>query len=211
MNKILEYIKSNFNDLIKPVVVLLAICIIIPLALSVTNLVTVDRIAELEEANKIAAMKSLVDADKFEDLTYTSDDKAQEFTYNSALKDGKIQAYIFTNSAKGYGGELSVMTAVDANNGTVIAIEVLDVSNETPGLGQNVTRESFYKQLSGKTSGITVVKNGADSEKNEINAVTGASISSRGVATAVNQALDNFALVTAKKDSDKTEVTADEK
>ena len=42
MAKFVEIIKNNKNDIIKPVAVLLAICIIIPLALSLTNKITKD-------------------------------------------------------------------------------------------------------------------------------------------------------------------------
>ena len=49
MNKLFELIKKNWNDILKPVVVLLAICIVIPLALAVTDSVTRDKIAELEQ------------------------------------------------------------------------------------------------------------------------------------------------------------------
>ena len=65
MNKVFELIKKNWQDIIKPVGVLLAICIVIPLALSVTNLVTHERIAELEVKNAMATMQGLVQADEF--------------------------------------------------------------------------------------------------------------------------------------------------
>ncbi len=52
------------RDIIKPVAVLLAICIIIPLALSVTNKVTAKKIAELETENSKKNMAALLSADK---------------------------------------------------------------------------------------------------------------------------------------------------
>ena len=66
MSKFIEAIKKNREDIIKPVGVLLAICIIIPLALSVTNKVTAKKIAELENENSKKNMQSLVSADDFE-------------------------------------------------------------------------------------------------------------------------------------------------
>ena len=83
------------------------------------------------------------------------------------------------------------MTAVNAD-GTVKSVAILDVSNETPGLGQNAAKESFYTQYEGKTSGISLLKNGAASAKNEVNAVTGATITSTAVNKAVNKALKQF-------------------
>ena len=192
MANLVEIIKSNKNDIIKPVAVLLAICIIIPLALSLTNRITKDKIAELDEKNSRETMASLIKADSFTEEEFK--DGENDFTYNLALKDGEIVGYIFKTAEKGYGGDVSVMTAVNVD-GTVKSVAILDVSNETPGLGQNAAKESFYTQYAGKTSGISLLKNGADSAKNEVNAVTGATITSTAVNKAVNQALEQFKCV----------------
>ncbi|MBR7132475.1 MAG: FMN-binding protein [Clostridia bacterium] len=191
MDKIMKLIKANLNDIIKPSAVLLAICIVIPLALSLTNAVTRERIAKLAAENEIKTMSALIAADEFELLTCIGSNKNPDFDFYIALKDGKHQGYIFITSAKGYGGEVSVMTAVTPDK-KVKAVSILDATNETPGLGQNVTKEGFYSQFSQKSADITLVKNGAESENNEINAVTGATISSRAVTKAVNEALERF-------------------
>lgn len=185
MSKFIEAIKKNREDIIKPVGVLLAICIIIPLALSVTNKVTAKKIAELENENSKKNMQSLVSADDFEKC---SDGGIEYYT---AIKGGDTAAYIFTESAKGYGGDVSVMTAVKPD-GTVAGVAILDVSNETPGLGQNAAKESFYSQYAGLKKGVSLLKNGAKAENNEVDAVTGATITSTAVTRAVNTALDDF-------------------
>lgn len=185
MSKFIEAIKKNRADIIKPVGVLLAICIIIPLALSVTNKVTAKKIAELENENSKKNMQSLVSADDFEKC---SDGGIEYYT---AIKGGDTAAYIFTESAKGYGGDVSVMTAVKPD-GTVAGVAILDVSGETPGLGQNAAKESFYSQYAGLKKGVSLLKNGAKAENNEVDAVTGATITSTAVTRAVNAALDDF-------------------
>lgn len=195
MSKFIEAIKKNREDIIKPVGVLLAICIIIPLALSVTNKVTAKKIAELEAANSKKNMQSLIDADNFEEC------ENGEITYYAAINGGKTAAYIFTESSKGYGGDVSVMTAIKPD-GTVAGVAILDVSGETPGLGQNAAKESFFSQYIGLKKGVSVLKNGAKTENNEVDAVTGATITSTAVTRAVNKALDDFEKV--------KEATADE-
>lgn len=207
MNKILEIIKRNKDDIIKPVAVLLAICIIIPLALSLTNKITAYRIAELERKNATETMQSLIVADIFEKMKFGADNA---FEYHKAVKNGNVVGYIFTTYASGYGGEVSVMTAVNPD-GTVKSVSILDASNETPGLGQNVTKENFYTQFEGKKKGVKVLKNGAVSENNEINAVTGATISSTAVTNAVNKALDRFNLISAISSTNESGVVTDEK
>ena len=195
MSKFIEAIKKNREDIIKPVGVLLAICIIIPLALSVTNKVTAKKIAELEAANSKKNMQSLIDADNFEEC------ENGEITYYAAINGGETAAYIFTESSKGYGGDVSVMTAIKPD-GTVAGVAILDVSGETPGLGQNAAKESFFSQYIGLKMGVSVLKNGAKAENNEVDAVTGATITSTAVTRAVNKALDDFEKV--------KEATADE-
>lgn len=195
MSKFIEAIKKNREDIIKPVGVLLAICIIIPLALSVTNKVTAKKIAELEAVNSKKNMQSLIDADNFEEC------ESGEITYYAAINGGETAAYIFTESSKGYGGDVSVMTAIKPD-GTVAGVAILDVSGETPGLGQNAAKESFFSQYIGLKKGVSVLKNGAKAENNEVDAVTGATITSTAVTRAVNKALDDFEKV--------KEATADE-
>lgn len=190
MNKIKDFFKNNWADIFKPIIVLLSICIIIPLALAATNMVTADKIAKLTEESNNKSMSALVDADEFKlkTLRVKEDGKVE---YYSANKDGSVTAFIFITSAKGYGGDVSVMTAVDLE-GNILAVDILDVSGETPGLGQNAAKESFYSQFAGKKNEITVVKNGADEDSGEINAVTGATISSKAVTSAVNKALEYY-------------------
>ena len=80
---------------------------------------------------------------------------------------------IFVVDTKGYGGTVSVMTAVNTD-GTIAAVKILDASNETPGLGQNVTKQDFFTQFTNLTDNISVIKGGtASADNNEINAVTG--------------------------------------
>ena len=191
MNKILDKIKLFFktnSEVITPTVVLAIICVVVTLALSSANLLTHKKIETLAIQTQNAAMAKLIEADEYQESEATT--SYGDITYNTAIKDGETVGYIFTVSAKGYGGDISVMTAVNMD-GSVAAVEILDASNETPGLGQNATKESFYTQFAGLKSGISVVKGeNANSDNNEINALTGATISSKAVTTAVNTALD---------------------
>lgn len=208
MNKVLEIIKKNKDDIIKPVVVLLAICIVIPLALSFTNKITVNRIAALQKQNEEKAMALLIKADEFEKTTFEGKKESFDF-YIAKSADEKALGYIFITASKGYGGEISVMTAV-GTDGKIKDISILDAANETPGLGQNVTKESFYSQFAGKAADITVEKGTIGSTENKVNAVTGATISSKGVTSAVNKAMEYFTEYSNEALKD-TEVVAVEK
>lgn len=197
MADIKELFLKNKDDIIKPITVLLSICIVIALALSLTNKITADKIAGLEAENEQKTMSALIEAESFEKTGLAIIDAAEPFEYYVAKNGEECIGFIFVTSAKGYGGDVSVMTAVNPD-GSVKAVAILDASNETPGLGQNVTKENFYSQFADKTADIKVVKNGAVAENNEIDAVTGATISSKAVVAAVNEALENYKAVAAE-------------
>ncbi len=182
----LNFIKKN-KEIIVPSATLLVICLVATALLGVTNLLTAGQIAKLEEETKITSMKKVLPADSYKQL------EGQEIY--TAVKNDAAAGYIFVTSANGYGGEIRVMTALDPA-GKILAVSILSASDETPGLGQNVTKDTFYNRYKDLSGEITVVKNGANKADNEIDAVTGATISSRAVTTAVNEALnlynDNF-------------------
>lgn len=183
MSKILEFFKKN-NDIFKPVIVLTAICVIVAVLLSVTNLVTQEKIAGMEAAASNQAMAALINAENYEKAQPC--DNGQLYVAKSGEE---IKGYIVETQSRGYGGIVKVMIAISADK-KITGIKILSAADETPGLGQNVTKENFYSQYIGKTEQVVVVKNGANSDNNEIDAVTGATISSRAVTTAVNKAFD---------------------
>lgn len=195
-NKIKSFFKSNL-DIIRPTAVLALICIVVTLALSSANLLTENKIKALAQENQNKAMSKLIKADSYNEQTDEID--GEEITYTTAENSDGIIGYIFTVDVNGYGGALSVMTAINTD-GTVAAIEILDASNETPGLGQNVTKQDFYTQYSGVKSGVEVVKDGTGSaDNNTVNAVTGATISSKAVTKSVNTALDYAGKIMSNK------------
>ena len=107
---------------------------------------------------------------------------------------GQTVGYVFETESKGYGGTVKVMTGI-STQGNVTGVIVLSHS-ETPGLGANAEKESLrdqYKEqpVSNLTGGIQVVKFQAPQE-GEIQAMTGATITSNAVTSAVNQAIEAY-------------------
>ena len=101
-------------------------------------------------------------------------------------KDGNVLGSVVVNVAKGYGGDISVMTGVD-KDGKVTGVNILSHS-ETAGLGANAVKESFRDQFVGLVKGITVSKDKPG--ENSIDALTGATVTSRAVTKAVNAAIE---------------------
>ncbi len=198
IDKIVSFYKK-ISEVATPTAVLAVICIVVTLALSSTNLLTAKKIEALAIETQNKAMAKLIEADEYHELPATT--SFGDVTYHAAIKDGDTIGCIFITEANGYGGAISVMTAVDMD-GKVIAIEILAADDETPGLGQNVTKPDWYSQFSGLKDDIIVIKGGtANAQNNEINAVTGATISSKAVTEAVNQALDYASEIIVKGDN----------
>ncbi len=86
-------------------------------------------------------------------------------------------------SARGYAGSIEMLVGIDAK-GFVKGVKILS-QRETPGLGANVVEPKFLKQFIGKSA------KDALEPKKDIDAITGATISSRGVSNGVRQAIKN--------------------
>ena len=101
---------------------------------------------------------------------------------------GSAMGYVVTaTSGDGYGGNITVSVGVTAD-GEVKGIEFLTLA-ETAGLGMNADTPEWKGQFAGKTvESFSVTKSGASAD-NEINAISGATITSNAVTGAVNAAV----------------------
>lgn len=107
---------------------------------------------------------------------------------NGAYDGDKLVGHTIRLTAKGFHGKIDMVLGVTVD-GKLGGIKILNHS-ETPGLGANIVKESFKKQFQGKSidNVLEVVKTGAASE-NQIDAISGATISSTAVTKGVNDAL----------------------
>lgn len=179
--------KFSPKEILIPTIVLLLICVVSAALLGGTNMLTKDKIASIEAEAKASAMQEVMpDAVSFSEAV-EADEKLE---YSVAFdKDNNAIGYAFTVSENGYGGEIKVMVGLDTN-GAVTKIAVLSANNETPGLGQNIKKDSFLDQFIGKTGELSVVKNAPAG--NEIQAITSATISSSAVTRTVNAAIEYY-------------------
>jgi len=103
-----------------------------------------------------------------------------------ARTGGDISGYCITVAPRGYAGPVELVAGI-TSDGNLRAIRILNQS-ETPGLGAKSALPAFYEQFR-DASEITVVK-AAPAEPGQIQAISGATITSNGVAGGVNKALD---------------------
>ena len=179
------------------VAALFLICTVSSVLLAAANSVTKEPIAQARLKAQEESMLSVLpeNTDKCEEIS-CADASAQLFAAYDA--DGAVTAYAVATSAKGYGGTIKVMTGISPD-GKVLAVNVYDNSEETPGLGAKTSESEFTEQFSAdkRVGGFAVSKDGAKFPEYEaVDAVTGATISSRAVAAAVTHAVEIFSETT---------------
>ncbi len=99
--------------------------------------------------------------------------------------DGSIA---FSLEVKGYKKGFGIMVGV--KDLTVAGVSVVTVGEETPGLGTNTNNPEFLDKFKGIKAKAEIVKSNPDPSKEQVQAVTSATFSSKGVANAVNLALE---------------------
>lgn len=183
----------KLKEILIPTVSLFVICLCVTALLAVTNAVTKDAIAYQQELSAAESRQAVCpDAVDFEKVEY---DVQGVECYKALDESGNLIGYAISSASRGYGGDVKVMTGINAEDGSVIAINVYDNSGETPGLGVNTSGEKFTSQFAGLSSGtgVTVDKDaGKNPDSVAVDSVTGATISSRAVVDAVNQAFEAY-------------------
>ena len=105
-----------------------------------------------------------------------------------ALRGGETIGYIVELAPPGYSGPINMMVGISSADNTIAGMRVLR-HTETPGLGSHIVRESFFSRFDGRgLSPIRVVR--ASPGPDEIEAITSATITTRAVAYAVNEAIE---------------------
>jgi len=99
--------------------------------------------------------------------------------------------YSMVSSGNGFQGKIKIMTGLSNDLSKIEMIEILE-QVETPGLGTKVTEEPFKDQFKGllTTPQINWVKGKAPEHENEIQTITGATISSKSVVAIINSGLE---------------------
>ena len=166
---------NNWNRIFKPIVVLGVICVIVTGALAATNGVTAPIIQ--------AATEESIDA-IFEAASLPKVDEGSAALSGIYTADNGAGAVI-TASGKGYGGDVVVMVAFGPDD-TIKQIKVTEQA-ETKGIGSNVvSSEEYWANYAGVSAEKALVLN------QDVNAYSGATISSKAVLSAVNSAIDAY-------------------
>lgn len=111
-----------------------------------------------------------------------------------AYKDNQKLGYVIQVIDKdGFGGDIEIIIGID-NQKRITGVEILSI-NETVGLGMNAKNEEFRNQYIGKkVDEFKVVKTGSQTD-DEIDALSGATITSKAITNGINGALDFYDLL----------------
>ena len=109
--------------------------------------------------------------------------------FDDSLKTNSL-GYALPYEGNGFQGKIRLMVGVSDNLSELKGLEVLE-QVETPGLGTKVTEENFTKQFISlkSTPEVAWVKGAPPTQDNEIQAITGATISSKAVVFIINDGL----------------------
>lgn len=179
-------IKSN---LLTMSVSLFVFCAVMSAALGYVYLVTKKPIEDAKLKKEIDAIGQVLPAftnDPISEKIIIEDQKLE--IYPAKNNDSLVGVAVKTYTDKAFSGEFSIMVGF-LPDGTIYNTAVLD-QKETPGLGANMTNESFkgqFKNLHPEKNKISVKKEGG-----EIDAITASTITSRAYCDAVLRAFNEF-------------------
>jgi electron transport complex protein RnfG len=179
------------KDTFRLILTLSIICLVAGALLAGVDNLTRERIAGVNRDKKLTALQNVLPPyDNSPDANViTVEHGGRSWIFQVAIKDGAFAgAAVETMSAAGYGGDISLMLGINAENKTQ-AIAILG-QKETPGLGANIETDDFKGHFAEKDLAATqwaVAKDGG-----EIDQITAATISSRAVTEAVKAAIDAY-------------------
>ena len=186
-----EKVHMDPQYIIKLTVTLLVTCMVVAAALGGVNAITADKIAATNLAKTVEAMKKVApDATDFSDalpitdeMTAAAGSVALDSVYE-AQAGGQSVGYAIKVVASGSQGKIEMMVGVDGE-GAVTGVSIVK-NSETAGIGSKVmeNQNGVLDQFVGKSAadGTLVVGTNVD-------AITGATVSSKGVTAGVNAAL----------------------
>jgi electron transport complex protein RnfG len=153
----------------------------------VFNLTEPKKIANAKKIETLSRQEVIADVTRFEEVI------TGNYKYVKAYDDVDVLiGYVINAKESGYSSTIEMLVGLDLNF-NIVGVKILSQS-ETPGLGTKITEEWFNKQFAGKSLNVLAVKK----DGGEINAITGATISSRAVAKGIKDAVEKFKVIVSE-------------
>lgn len=171
---------------------LFAITFILGLILGVTYMYTKEPIAQQREKQLTESRQQAFPGAEFEAVpaedwqSLVDAEGAQIKEVFTATRQGEFAGYVVSVISKGYGGDMEIIVGVGADK-HIMGLVVAD-HNETAGLGANATNDYFTDQFDGKI--MPVLSKDEPNSDQAIDALTGATITSRAVTEGVDAVVE---------------------
>ncbi len=197
------------KKIVHDALILFAFTVVLGLLLGVVYGITKDPIAKVNYEKTQKAYKEVFeDAASFEAYAGFDADAANTLMAENGFEDeiedaqvakdasGNVLGYVITVTAKDASQSTITFSVGIRNDGTVNGYSITSIA-ETPGLGMKAAEEAFYSQFEGKkVDAFTVVKS-APAADNEIESISGSTITSDAMANGVNACIVYFQNVLA--------------
>ena len=174
-------------------ITLFVITMVAGLSLGYVNDLTVGPIAKAKLERKVKALKQVLpefNNNPVEQVMLIKSDKAKDSIeiYSGMMDDKAVGTAVIGSSEKGYSGLVKIMVGFEPN-GNIKNIVVLE-QKETPGLGTKMKDDKFLRQFRGKNPTEFELKPKKDG--GDVDALTGATITTRAFGEAAQLAYDVF-------------------
>jgi electron transport complex protein RnfG len=176
------------TDLSKPVFALVIVTVVAAVLLGFVHDITLKSITAQNELSEAVAIASIFENENITSREINIQEGLPVKRVQEVMSGSELVGYIFHTSPIGYAGEMNLMVGIDST-GVIRGVKVLQ-HTETPGLGNEAVAPAFTNQFKGKSSGLVITR--SDPIDNEIQAVSGATITSSAIVDGVNEALEYF-------------------
>jgi len=188
----MESKNNTFKDFISPILVLVVICFVVTFLLAFTYGITAPIIEANTKASADASRTTLLEAaegsfDEYTGELYELGDGKSVVTECYTASNGT--GIVVTAKTNSYGGDLTAMIGIDSE-GAITGVQVTEAS-DTPGVGTKAQAESHLSQY----TGLTELTSDDVKKDTNVEAVTGATVSSKAVHRCVYCAMEQFKLM----------------
>lgn len=142
----------------------------------------------------------LVDGTLTSTLPAGVDTRKIEKIYAAFDESGRRVGFAIPASEPGFQDAIDILFGFDPAKPGTLGLVVLG-TKETPGLGDKILSEGFRDQFKDAKTPISGVKAGASQKPDDVDMITGATISSRTVIRAINKAVAKWSPLIAAYDS----------
>lgn len=172
------------KDFIAPIIALSLICLFVSGALAVVNSKTYPVIIKAAEERAKAAMRDIVpEAVEFAEIGEIAElHRTITGIFRAVNNSGSVLGYVFMITTHGYGGEIKLICGINME-GRIIKTATLS-QTETKGMATPVFGTEHQNQYTGKNKNL-----------DDVNAVSGATISSNAYRTGISNAFHAYEII----------------